>query len=425
MIVVVLLFLFLMALGIPIAFVLGLGSTSYILLTAKTQLAMLVAQRMVAGVNNFVLLSIPFFLLAGDLMKSSGITKGIVRLCDLVVGWLYGALAHIAIAASIFFAGITGAAVADAASIGSILIPAMKEQGYDVDFAGAVVAAASVIGPIIPPSIIAVVYGVTTGVSIGGLFVAGFVPGILMGLGLMVYCYFMARRHHYPRRTKPVTLRDILEALRESIWAILMPVILMAGILSGVFTVTEAAAVTVVYGLVVGIVRRTLTWSDIWQALQKAAVASSVVLLIIAGANSLGWVLTYERVPQIVAQGLVSLVHSKAGLLLLVNIILLITGMLMETSAAILLLAPLLAPIAVSMGIDPLHFGIIFVVNLAIGVVTPPLGVSLYVTVGLTRRPLEVISKAILPMVAIEVAVLLFITYAPSVTLFLPRVLGY
>lgn len=425
MIVVVLLFLLLMALGIPIAFVLGLGSTSYILLTGKTQLAMLVAQRMVAGVNNFVLLSIPFFLLAGDLMKSSGITKGIVRLCDLVVGWLYGALAHIAIAASIFFAGITGAAVADAASIGSILIPAMKEQGYDVDFAGAVVAAASVIGPIIPPSIIAVVYGVTTGVSIGALFVAGFVPGILMGLGLMAYCYFMARRHHYPRRTKPVTLRDILEALRESIWAILMPVILMAGILSGVFTVTEAAAVTVVYGLVVGIIRRTLTWSDIWQALQKAAVASSVVLLIIAGANSLGWVLTYERVPQLVAQGLVSLVHSKTGLLLLVNIILLITGMLMETSAAILLLAPLLAPIAVSMGIDPLHFGIIFVVNLAIGVVTPPLGVSLYVTVGLTRRPLEVISKAILPMVAIEVAVLLFITYAPSVTLFLPRVLGY
>lgn len=410
--------------GLPIAFSLMIGVIGFVLTQSRLPMDVM-AQQMYTAVNSFPLMAIPFFLLSGELMNKTGITGRLVRFINLLVGRIRSGLAQVNIVACMFMAGITGSGVADTAAIGSILIPAMEEEGYGSDYAAALTAAGGVIGPIIPPSIVMVVYASIMPVSVGALFAAGFIPGILLGLGLMVVAYAIGVRRNHPRRETPVPLREYFRGFRDAFWAILMPLIILGGILTGIFTPTEAAAVAVAYALVVGLVIfRSLTWSNILDAVINSAVTSAVILFIVAASNPFGWVMALEQIPQRVATSVLSITTNQTLILLLINLILFIAGMLMETTANILLLAPVLAPLAIKVGVSPLHFAIIMVVNLCIGLATPPVGVNLFVAAPIARTSLERIAQAIIPFLAIETAVLLVITYVPSLTLTIPRFLG-
>lgn len=410
--------------GVPIAFVLGLASLLYLIFIGGMSMGVIGA-RMFAGVNQFVLLALPFFILAGSLMNKTKITEDLVEFADLIVGRLPGSLAQINVVVSILFAGLTGAAVADTAAIGSILIPAMKKQGYTAAYSAAVTTASSIIGPIIPPSIIMVIYGSVTGLSIGALFLAGFVPGVLVGLGLMIMATWFAIRQHHPRRTVPFPREKIFRVLKRAAIGMLLPIIIIGGILSGVFTPTEAAAMACFYALIVGtVVLRTLTWNDIKDSLLESAVTASVILLVISAANLFGVVLAIERVPNLVARFITEVAPNPVVFLLMVNVFLLFMGMIMETGANVVILAPILLPVATRFGVHPLHFALVVLVNLNIGLTTPPLGVCLFTAAPIARVKYEKISRAVLPFVAMEIAVLMLITFVPETVLFVPRLVG-
>ncbi|MDD4363915.1 MAG: TRAP transporter large permease [Atribacterota bacterium] len=411
--------------GMPIAFALGISA--FVFFTQWGGVPMdVIAHRFFDSINQFVLLSIPFFILAGEIMNKTGITKNLVEFAYICVGKLRGGLAHANILASILFAGLTGAGVSDTSALGSILIPAMKEKGFEADYSAAVTAASSVIGPIIPPSIIMVVFGSIMGISVGSLFAAGFVPGILIGIGLMIMAYIISSKRGHPRRTEPVKLKEFLIAFKDAFLALLMPIIIIGGILGGVFTPTEAAAIAVAYGLIIGFfVYRTLKLSDLPECLLKSAITTSIILLIIGFANVFGWALAIERIPQQLARFFISMGLNKITFLLVVNGLLLFMGMIMETGANAILLGPVLMPVAVQLGINPLHFAMIMLVNLNIGLATPPLGVCLFVAAPIAEISLEKLSKAIFPFLAVEVIVLLFLTYIPELTLIVPRLIGF
>ncbi|MFZ5752609.1 MAG: TRAP transporter large permease, partial [Bacillota bacterium] len=323
-------------------------------------------------------------------------------------------------------AGITGSAVADASAIGSILVPAMVEEKYEKKFAAALTAAASIVGPIIPPSIIAVIYSYCMGVSVAGLFVAGVIPGLMIGLGLMGYSYYISVKRGYPKHEFRATPAKVWDATRKAFLALLMPIIIVGGILSGVFTATEAAAVAVGYSLIIGFfVTKNFKVQDLAQLFISTAATSSMVFIVIGTSSILQWVVARENVGVLVGELFKSISSSPYHILFIINIIYLIAGMLIDTTPAILLFAPILAPIAVKAGVHPLHLGIITEVNLAIGLATPPVGVSLFVTSGITKTPLEDLMKAILPLLLIEIIVLFLITYVPSLTMFLPKLFGY
>jgi tripartite ATP-independent transporter DctM subunit len=416
-------FLICLALGVPIAFCLGItAAVSLLQLGLPLQV---VAQRIFTGIDSFPLMAVPFFILAGDLMNQGGTTLRLIRFSNALVGWIRGGLAHTNIVASMFLAGISGSAVADASAIGGILIPGMTKEGYDIEFSAAVTASASTMGPIIPPSIFMVIYGVTTGVSVGALFAAGFIPGVLMGVSFMTVAYVISRRRNYPKYPVP-TIRQILTALREAAFALLAPVIILGGILTGVFTPTEAAAVAVGYAFLVGLcVHKELSLRAMPALLIQSGVTTSVLLLVIGTANVLAWVLSAEQVPQKIAAGLLSITRDPALIMLLINLFLLVVGMFMEGGAAIIILAPVLSQVATSVGIHPLHFGFVVVLNIVIGLLTPPLGVCLFVVCSLSRIPIERLVKAILPFLLCEIAILLLVSYIPAVALFIPRLLGY
>ncbi|NLN17276.1 MAG: TRAP transporter large permease [Firmicutes bacterium] len=411
--------------GAPIAFALAVSSFSF-LFAWNTISFDVIPQRMFGGIDSFPLMAIPFFILAGELMNATGITVRLVRFAHLIVGRVPGGLAQANVVASIFFAGLTGAGVADTSAIGSILIPAMVEEGYTPEYSAAVTASSSVIGPIIPPSIVMVIYGSTVGLSIGALFAAGFIPGLLIGLGLMVVCHYYAIKLNHPRRLEPVSIREFLQGFKDAFIALLMPLIIIGGILSGMFTPTEAAAVAVGYALVAGVfVFRSLTLDSVMHCMAKTARTSSIILFIIGCAAVFGWAMTVERVPQQIAELFLSLTDSPAMMLMLINIFLLIMGMFMETGANVIILAPILAPIAAKFGIHPLHFALVMIVNLNIGLATPPLGVCLFVACPIAGVTLEELTKAILPFLLVEVVVLLLITYVPWFILVVPRMLGF
>ena len=411
--------------GAPIAFALAVASFSF--LSAWNTISFdVIPQRMFGGIDSFPLMAIPFFILAGELMNATGITVRLVRIAHLIVGRVPGGLAQANVVASIFFAGLTGAGVADTSAIGSILIPAMVEEGYSPEYSAAVTASSSVIGPIIPPSIVMVIYGSTVGLSIGALFAAGFVPGLLIGLGLMVVCHYYAIKLNHPRRLEPVTIKEFLIGFKDAFIALLMPLIIIGGILSGMFTPTEAAAVAVGYALLAGVfVFRTLTFKSVMECMAKTARTSSIILFIIGSAAVFGWAMTVERVPQQIAELFLSITDSPAVMLMLINVFLLIMGMFMETGANVIILAPILAPIAAKFGIHPLHFALVMIVNLNIGLATPPLGVCLFVACPIAGVTLEDLTKAILPFLLVEIAVLLLITYIPWFILVVPRMLGF
>jgi tripartite ATP-independent transporter DctM subunit len=418
-------FLVLLLIGVPIAFALGLTSLLYILNSGTISLKV-VAMRMYGGIDEFVLLAIPFFILAGQLMTKTGITEDLVKLSNLVVGRIRGSLAHINIVASIFFAGLTGAATSDAAALGSILIPTMEKEGYSPEYAGAVTAVSSVIGPIIPPSIVAVIYASVTGESVAALFLGGIIPGVAIGLALMGLAYFYAVKEKHPYRKEPVPAKEALSILGRSLVGLMVPITILGGILSGLFTPTEAAAVACAYGLIVGcFFLRTLTWPKIKDCFIETGKTSAMVLIIIAGARLFGLILSIERIPDQIASQLLGLTENPIIILLILNGFLLVMGMFMEPGSNVIILAPILLPVAVKAGIDPLHFALIMLVNLNIGMVTPPVGISLFVVSSIARRPFEKIAARALPFIAVEVLVLLLITYVPPIILVMPKLFGF
>ena len=411
--------------GMPIAFVLGSIPLIYILVTDAIPLVM-VPQAMFNGVDSFVLLSIMFFILAGSMMNKIGLTHDLMAFADLIVGRIRGSLAQINVLVSILFAGLTGAAVADAAAIGSMLIPAMKKEGYSAPYAAAVTAASSIIGPIIPPSIIMVIYATVTGLSVGDLFVAGIIPGLLIGLALMGLCYFYAVKQGHPCRTERISNGDAARIVRKSMTALLVPVIIIGGILSGMFTPTEAAAIACVYSLFLGVVVfRTLGVKEVYESFKEAAIVSSMILLIISGAKLFSIMMAMEGIPQAISTYIMGITDNKYVFLLFVNFLLMFMGMVMETGANVLLLVPILMPIATQYGIDPLHFAIVVLVNLNIGLATPPLGVVLFTIVPIARTSFESIIPRLLPFLGAMLAVLFAMTYIPELVLFVPRMFGY
>ncbi len=419
-----LVFIATLALGFPVAFCLGM--TSLVALIASDVPLSLMAQRMFTGVDSFPLMAVPFFVLAGELMNRGGTTWRLINFANVLVGRIRGGLAHSNIVASMFFGGISGSAVADASAMGTVLVPGMVRAGYDKGFSAAVTAASSTVGPIIPPSIFMVIMGVTTGLSIGGLFAAGIIPGLLLGFSMMALSYYLAIKHNYPRVEEPFTLRNLFISLKAAGPALLAPIIILGGILGGVFTPTEAAAVAVLYAMFLGlVVYKELNLRQLASVFVESAVTTAVLLLIIGMANIFAWVLTAEQVPQRIAEAMLSLSDNPYVILMLINIFLIFIGMFLEGGAAIIILAPTLLSVATGVGIDPLHFGFVMVLNIVVGLLTPPLGVCLFVVCGVTGLPLSTVTRSIMPFLALEFGVLLLVTYIPWIILVIPRALGY
>ncbi len=423
--IVALIFIGALALGIPIAFVLGSSALYYYLFIGNIPLEML-GQKLYAGCDSFVLLAIPFFIMAGELMNRAKITDALIDFSKILVGRIPGALAQVNIVASFFFAGITGSGVADTAALGSVLIPAMKKEGYSAEYAAGVTVASSVIGPIVPPSIIMVIYSMTTGESVGALFAAGFLPGISVAIALMLLAYFFAVKHHHPRRTERLSFKEVTTTLRKSIVALMCPIVLVGGIFSGRFTPTEAASIACFYAMFAGVViLRTLTIRDILESFMKAAVSSSVILLIISMASLFGQVMALERVPTSIANFILSVTDNKYVFLMLINVFLLFMGMIMETGASVILIAPILLPVAIKLGIHPLHFALVMLVNLNVGLSTPPVGVCLFTAAPIAGISLERISKGAMPFILADIVALLVITYVPELVLLVPKLMGF
>jgi len=418
-------FIFTMALGIPVAFCLAL--TSLIVLLAIGDIPLhLIPQRMFTGMDSFPLMAVPFFILAGELMNSAGITRRIVRFATVLVGSIRGGLAHVNIVASMFFAGISGSAVADTAAMSSILIPAMEKDGYDKTFSAAVTAASSVIGPIIPPSIPVVIFAMVGSVSVGGLFLAGMLPGILIGIGLMAVSYLLAKKHDYGTKMPLASFREMIAAAWGALIPLFMPIIILGGILSGIFTPTEAAAVAVAYAILVGFfVLRTIRLKQLPDIFFRSMVTPSTILLVMATANLFTWILGTQQIPQALARAVTSITTDPLILLLLINLILLVVGCFLEGLAAIVILVPILMPIATQAGIDPLHFGIVVVMNLVIGLITPPLGLCLFVACSVARVDLMRLIRVTFPFLLVELIALLLVTYIPAIPLWIPHLFGF
>lgn len=419
------LFVLTMISGMPISLAIGVTALGGILVMQGIPLVV-IPQKMFIGTDAFPLLAIPLFVLGGDLMLKGEITRGLLRFADLMVGRIRGGLAHATIFSCMIFAGITGSAVADASAIGSVMIPAMHSAGYPKNYAAAVTASASIMGPIIPPSLVMVFFSLVTGASVGGLFMGGVGPGVLIAGSLMVINYFTSRRHGYQRRETRYTWAETLRICRDSILVLLMPVIIVGGILGGIFTATEAAGVGVAYALIVGFfILRALKLRDLPEMFMNTAKVTSVVLLLLATTNVLSWIVTMQNVPQMTLAFFTSLSKNPRVFLLLVNVLFLVTGCIIDTAPAIFLLVPIFAPVAKGYGIDLIHFGIIVTVNLCIGLLTPPVGSCIFIGSSLAKITIEELLKPLWPFLIAEVVILLLITYVTPLVMFLPRLLGY
>lgn len=411
-------FAVLLLLNMPVSFALAIAS-ALSLLWGGLPLA-LVVQKMTAAMDSFVLLAVPFFLLAGHLMARSGIARDIIDFADALVGWMRGGLAHANIGAGMLMGGMTGSAVAEASSTGGALIPPMLQKGYDGPFTAAVTASASTISVVIPPSIPMIVFAVVTGVSVGDLFIAGVVPGILMTIALMFTAWLIAVRRGYQRGPRP-TLGSVARATRASFWGLLMPVVIIGSIRYGIATPTEASVVAVVYGLLVGrYVYRTIAWRDVPSIVLDSTVTTGIVMLMIAAASVYGLIVTREQIPQAAAQLILELTTNPYLVLVLILCVYLIAGMLLDLAANIIILVPVLWPLVKQVGIDPVQFGVITVIGLAIGLVTPPVGACLFVTCGIAKTNLLEGSKAAVPFILALITVVFLIIAVPGIATWLP-----
>ncbi len=417
----VLVLVFCFVLNVPVGFSLGIASAATLLVSGSQMTV--VPQQMVAGVNSFPLLAIPFFMMAGTVMDRGGVSKRVVAFADVLVGHIRGGLAAVSIIACAFFAALSGSTPATAAAIGSLTIPEMEKRGYSSDYASAVVASASCLGVIIPPSIPMVLFGVTAGVSVGKLLLGGVIPGIFLALLLIVMNFIMAKKYNYPTGVRK-GLREIVTAFKDAVWALIMPIIIMGGIMTGIFTPTESACVAVVYGLIIGFfVYRELKLADLIELSYKAALGSAMIMLLIACAKPFGWLLTSQQVPTMISRSVLSLTDNATMLYILVLVLYLFLGCLMETSAIILLTVPILLPIMQSIGADMIHFGVLCVIDLAIGMMTPPVGVALFTTAGISNTSLSGIISKIGPFLLISIVGLFILAFIPQITTFLPNLL--
>lgn len=404
--------------GMPVAIVLGLSSAVYII-AADLPLAV-IPQKMFAGMDSFVLLSIPAFVLAGNIMNGGGITDRIIRFSNAIVGHLRGGLAQTNIVGSMIFAGISGTAAADAASQGAVLIPGMARVGYPVSYAAAVTAASAVVGPMIPPSVPMIIVGSLTGISVGQMFLAGAVPGVLLGLGMMVPAYLLAVRDNHPREVWKGWC-EVWLSFRDAVWAMAMMGLVLFGIVGGFFTPTEAAVIAVIYAAVVGLfVYRELSWRHIPKLIADSAISGAAIMVLVGFANVFGWILASERVPQLLTDGIMAISSERWAVLILMNLLLLVVGMFMETIAALIILFPPLLAVATSVGIDPVHFATFGVLNLMIGLSTPPVGVCLFICASIARISIAEITRAVWPFLASNLVVLALVTAIPGLSLWLP-----
>ena len=414
--------LFFFLIGTPIAVGLGLGTTISIILDGNFPLV-LVPQRMFTGLDSWPIMAIPLFMFAGNLMDEGGLSQKIVEFAEAWVGWLKGSLAMVCVLASMVFAGISGSSTADTAAVGAILMPAMREKGYDMRFASVLQAGAGAIGPIIPPSILMVLIGYSTNTSVGQLFMCGVIPGILVGASLMVYSYIHAsHRGDAYVSTAPFDLKTAMKKTWIALPGIGLPFIIIFGIVGGIFTATEGAGIAVLYGLIVALfVYKEITVKDLPRLLLKSAESASMIIIITAAAYIFSWFITAKQIPQLLVTFMNTCIHSRFLFLIFLNIVLFIIGMFMESFTAIIVLMPILFPVATSFGISPLHFGTIVCVNLAIGYVTPPYGATLFVSCGLTGKSIKEVVPFCFPVIAAMLVALIIVTYCPGLYMWLPN----
>ena len=414
-----------LALGVPVAFTMGIAGL--VALVTGTSLSPLVApQRMFAGIDSFPLMAVPFFILASELMTACGLTRALLRFANALVGHVRGGLGHVNILVSMLFAGISGSALADAAGPSAIVMRMMREAGYDKNYAGALSAATATIGPIIPPSILAVIYAISTkGVTVAGLFLAGIVPGLLLGLALAVANQIVSAKHDYRGREDRADTGELARSAWLALPALVMPAIILGGILLGVFTPTEAGAVASAYALLLGLLLRRFSLGGLYGAFVRAAVITSSVFLIVAMASIFAWMLTYLQIPQELAKAIAAISEEKLVVLLILAAFTLVCGFFIDTLPALIILTPVLGPIAANAGIDPLQFGMMLVLNLTIGMITPPVGPVLFVISTVGGLKLEALSRAVLPLLLAELFVLLLVILVPGISTFVPNYFGF
>ena len=420
--IIIIVFFLLLLIGVPVAFALGISTFFGIVMTDVPILV--IFQRMLAGVDSFTLLAIPFFILMGNIMEKGGIARRIVNFSNILIGRIKGGLSAVNVLASMFFAGISGSAVADTSSIGSMLIPMMNEEGYDRNYSAAVTCTSSTIGLIIPPSNSMILYSfVAGGVSIAKLFAAGIIPGVLVGIGLIITGYIISVKRGYPSHPAP-SLKEAIRITRDAILSLFIVVIIVYGILGGIFTATEAAVFGVVYALLITIfVYKEVKFKDLSDILLKTVYTTAIVMFLLATSSAFAYIMALERIPTLIYNFLLSITTNKYILLLIINITLLIIGTFMDMSPAILIFTPILLPIAVKLGLSPIHFGIIMLVNLCVGLNTPPVGTVLFVGIGIARTSMTKIIKPLLAFLIPMVIVLLLVTYIEPITMFIPNLL--
>lgn len=424
--VLVVVFVALFALGVPIAFCIGLSTLATMLMTMDfAPAATTVAERMAGGLNSFALLAIPLFILSGQLMAQGGIARRLIEFSKTLVGTLPGGLAFVNVISCMLFGAISGSSIAATTAVGSFMIPEMKKEGYEGEFTAAVTVTAATTGLLIPPSNTLIVYAVASGgVSIAALFVAGYVPGILVGLSILVVCAIYAKRNNFPAGERvpfAVALRYTVAALPS----LFLIVLVIGGILVGLFTATEAGGIAVVYSLLLsGLVYREIGWNDVGEIFLKAAQTTAIVMFLIAASIGMSWILAYENIPSIVAEALVGVSDNPFVILLLINIVLLLVGIFMDMTPAVLIFTPIFLPVAVQLGMSPLHFGIMLVLNLCIGLCTPPVGTILFVGCAIAKTTISRMIRPMIPMYAAMFVVLMLITYIPELSEALPRFFG-
>jgi len=412
-------------LGVPVAFTMGIAGLSAIFIDGSLN-PLVATQRMFAGIDSFPLMAVPFFILASELMTACGLTNALLRFANALVGHVRGGLGHVNILVSMLFAGISGSALADAAGPSAIVMRMMREAGYEKNYAGALSAATATIGPIVPPSILAVIFAISTnGVTVAGLFLAGIVPGVLLGVALAIANHIVSTRYGYRGREHRATMTELRSTTLSAIPALIMPAIILGGILFGVFTPTEAGAVASAYALFLGFILRAFTVQTLYAAFVRAAVVTSSVFLIVAMASIFAWLLTYLQIPQELAKLIAQITDNRLGILFILAAFALICGFFIDTLPALIILTPILGPIAYSAGIDPLQFGMMLVLNLTIGMITPPVGPVLFVIATVGQLKIERLSKAVLPLLLAELAVLLLVILVPGVSTFVPNFFGF
>jgi len=425
-IVLVVVFLILLLLRVPIAFSIGISTVATILLSVDSLAALTtVAQRMTTGLDSFTLLAIPFFILAGQIMNKGGIAKRLINLAKVLVGMLPGGLAYVNIISAMLFGAISGSAVAAASAIGGVMTPEMDKEGYDREYSASINITSSTMGLLIPPSNVLIVYSLASGgLSIAALFLAGYLPGILVGLGLMIVGGGVAIKRKYKTGNR-VPLKEAFLRFLASIPSLFLIFLVIGGIIAGVFTATEAAAIAVVYAFMLALIYREMTLKDVPSVLLEAAKTTAIVMLLIGTSIAMSWILSYENIPQAITAAIISSFDSPIAILLIINLILLFVGAFMDITPAILIFTPIFLPIAVELGIDPIHFGIIMVFNLSVGLCTPPVGTILFVGCSVADVPITKVIRPLLPLFAVMIFCLILVTFIPEISLFLPKLFGY